>query len=203
METEHQAETLAARAEKVMRETQEAALPGFEAYLSRDSKAADWIAEQEAKISTAVRDEDSILLERALGSWSKAIGRVNEILAEEYRQANPDASGDGWELRYVKWMTKVKYIRFESPMGEFYLLPRMPSRRPKAPHWYTVDEMLVMLDPKMAPVITALGVLPIRPESIPRAGPGDKILHFDATGPQVEMTYEFEGGAHHGRKRVR
>jgi hypothetical protein len=197
------ADLMRTRVDAVMREQLDEALPGFDEYLKNDSKAAGWLAEQEAKIKQAVRDEDSILLERALGSWVKAVGRVNEILAEQYRQANPSAAGDGWELRYVKWMTKVKYIRFECPLGEFYVVPRMPTRRPKAAHWYTVDELIDMLHPIVAETITAFGALPARPGSLPGPGPNEKHLTFDATGPEVVMTYSWQGGPSRGRRNVR
>lgn len=197
------ADLMRTRADAVMREQLDEALPGFDEYLKNDTKAAGWLAEQEAKIKQAVRDEDDILLERALGSWVKAVGRVNEILAEQYRQANPDAAGDGWELRYVKWMTKVKYIRFECPLGEFYVVPRMPTRRPKATHWYTVDELIDMLHPTVAETIKAFGSLPVRPDSLPGPGPSEKHLTFDATGPEVVMTYSWQGGPNRGRRNVR
>jgi len=210
------ADLMRSRADAAMRAQLDEALPGFTEYLKNDSKAAGWIAEQEAKIKQAAQDEDGILLERALGSWTKAVERVNEILAERYRQANPDAAGDGWELRYVKWMTKVKYIRFECPLGEFYVVPRMPSRRPKAPHWYTVDEMLDMLHPMVAETIKTFGSLPVRPDSLPGPGPNEKHLRIYATGaaPPIkpneerawgegQLTYDFQEGGRRGRRNVR
>jgi hypothetical protein len=184
-----------------MRSLLDETLPGFEDYLKKDTRAAGWIAEQEAKINAAARDDDDILLERALGSWTKAVGRVNEIIAEEYRLSHPDP--ELWELRFVKWMTKITYIRFESPMGEFYVVPRMPKRRPKAAHWYTVDEMIDMMHPAVAETIKAFGVLPVRPEALPGPAPGEKHLLIDATGKQVVMKYDFQGGTRHGRRNVR
>ncbi len=200
MDTDHQAETLVTRTMSAIRETILESLPGVEAYLSREMKAGAWVAEQEAKMASALRDNDRILTERAFNTWRKAIERVNEILAEEYRQAHPDATL--WELRYLKWMTKVQYVRFESPLGEFFVLPRMPLKRPKAAHWYTVDEMIDMLHPSVSATILAFSALPVRPGAVPKVGPGEKVLHIDATGPQVEMHYEIQGVTN-GRERVR
>lgn len=201
METDPPAETLSHRAHRVLSAQLVDALPGFEEYLATDSTAADWIAEQEAKINAAIRDDDSILLDRALGSWTKAIARVNEHLAEKYRQAHPDA--EFWELRYLKWMIKVKYIRFECPMGEFYVVPRMPTRRPKAPHWYTVDELLDMLHPTTIAAIKAFNALPVRPDALPAPGPDEKHLHVDVSDAGVVLTYDFQGGPRRGRKQLR
>lgn len=194
-----------ARAAAAMRAQLDEALPGFDEYLKNENKASQWIAEQEAKINQAVRDEDDILLERALGSWTKAVERVNEIIAEKYRQANPEAAGDGWDLRYVKWMTKVKYIRLECPLGEFYVVPRMPARRPKAKYWYTADEMIAMLHPTTAEVIKTFEALPVRPETLSAPGPGEKHLRINATGTapvlkpneertwgEGQLTYDFQ-----------
>lgn len=200
MDPEHQAETLSTRTMRAIRDMILEALPGLDAYIIRNPKAASWIAEQEGKIDAALLDADRILTERAFNSWKKAIERINEILAEEYRQAHPDA--EMWELRYLKWMTKVQYLRFESPLGEFFVLPRLPTKRPKAAHWYTADEMIDMLHPSVSATILAFGILPVRPSAVPKAGAGDKVLHIDATGPQVEMRYEMQG-VPDGRERVR
>lgn len=199
MTTSAPAESLTDRAARLMADTFMDALPGHADFLARESRASQWIDEQEAKIRTAIAGDDLALLDRALGTWVKAINRVNEILAEEYRQAHPDPAT--WELRYIRWMSKLTYIRFDSPLGEFYLLPQKPSRRPKVERWYTVDEMIAMLHPAVAATINIFGVMPPRPDALlPRAA-GDHILHLDATGPQVVTTYEREDD--HGRTRLR
>ena len=118
--------------------------------------------------------------------------RVNERLAEEYRVANEDP--ETWELRYIKWMKKIVYIKFGSPMGDFYLVPKKPRKKPKAAHWYTVDEMLGMLNPAVVAAIEMAGSLPVRPETLPGPEPGEKHMLVDMTGPEMRVKYTLPKG---------
>lgn len=163
-------------------------LPGFDEYLENNADVAHRFEDQKQRMEGAVRDADEANLEQCLNAWRKICQQVNETLAEEYRQANPDP--ELWELRFFKWMTRVVFIRFESPLGEFYLVPQRPKRKPKAKYWYTADEMIDMLHPNVAATITTFGQLPIRPESLEPPGPGERFIHIDATGDEPVIRYE-------------
>lgn len=162
-------------------------LPGWEAFLNSDEKAAKYIEGYNERIETHFRDSDFVLLSRALGSWSKAWGRVNEILTETYLSENRDP--ELWELRYIKWM-KIVYIHFESKRGDFYLLPRRPRKKPRVEHWYTVDEMLDMLHPAISAAIQLSDIMPIRPELLSGPKQGEKHLVVDYTGSETSVRYE-------------
>lgn len=191
-------ETLEIRRRQAMADQDASNLPEFDAKKAGDPKIAKYIADQEGRIAAAVRDADEIVFETTIGSWLKACYRVNEIIADEYRAANPDPAT--WELRYFKWMTRVQYILFESPLGEFAIVPRR-GRRVPAKHWYTADEMIGILgNPAIGETIKMLGTLPVRPESLPGPAEGEKHLHIDATGPQVQARFEFHGGSHAGAR---
>jgi hypothetical protein len=170
-------------------------LPGWESCLAGDPKIESWIADLSVRIENAIRDEDAVRFEKELSSVSKAWWRVNQIVAEAYRKENLDP--ELWELRYIKWM-RITFIKFDSPMGEFYLVPRTPSRKPKAEHWYTVDEMLDMLHPNVVRVIEIAGKLPVRPDSLPGPKRGEYHLHIDATGPTVKTYTVDHKGARYG-----
>lgn len=165
----------------------EGRLPGWEAFFASDPKIKAWMDDLHQRIDNAMRDEDDVRFEKEMASITKAWGRVNELVAEDYRKKNEDPST--WELRFIKWM-KIAFIKFDSPLGEFYLVPRQPKRRPKAAHWYTVDEMLTFLRPPIAELIKMSGKLPGRPEDLKPPGPGEQVIHIDATGPTVKTTYE-------------
>lgn len=167
-------------------------LPGWEAFLAKDSNAQKYCEEQLARIEDSIRDDDAVRFERAVGSWRKAWQRINEILAEEYRQANEDP--DLWELRYVKWMKKLDYIRLDSPYGEFFIVPRKPRRKPKVDRWYTVDEVIEMLNPVITSLIVEGKRLPIRAEALRNPGPGEKHLVMDFTGPETDIRYRLPKG---------
>ena len=167
-------------------------LPGWEAFFARDAEAEKWTLNQEQRVLGSLRHEDEVIFERALGSWVMAWERVNERLAEEYRVANEDP--ETWELRYIKWMKKIVYIKFGSPMGDFYLVPKKPRKKPKAAHWYTVDEMLGMLNPAVVAAIEMAGSLPVRPETLPGPEPGEKHMLVDMTGPEMRVKYTLPKG---------
>lgn len=196
-------EDLAARRTQlqVMQETEN--LPEFATHVASDEKIDRWLKDQIARMDAAIRDTDEVLFDQASGAWLKAAQRVNEIIAEEYRQAHPDA--ESWDLRYFKWMTKIKFIRFESPLGEFYLVPRRPQIRPKAQHWYTADEMIDMLHPMAAKTIQAFGVLPVRPETLAGPRPGEAHIHITPGGdPPIKFDlHGLYGGSRHAGKGVR
>jgi len=165
----------------------EARLPGWETFLASDPKIGGWMGTLQGRVINAIRDEDEVRLRDALASIAKAWRRVNELVAEAYRQTTqPEA----WELRYIRWM-KVAFIRFSSPMGDFYVVPRASSHHPRPKHWYTVDEMLTFLKPPMAALLQMTGTLPEMGATLPGPGPDEKILRIDATGPVVTSTYLF------------
>lgn len=165
-------------------------LPGFDAFVADHPDIGKYISEQWRLVEAAVRDDDLSRFEDSAGSWLKACHRVNELVAEVYRAAHADP--EAWELRYLKWMA-VTFIRLESPAGEFFVVPRRPRRRPKAKHWYTVDEILGMMEPGVAHLIGMTGKLPMRPEDLPRPAPNEKHLHMDFTGPTLDSYYVFGG----------
>lgn len=168
-------------------------LPGWDDYLEATEATADWMKNQRAKVERAVRDEDEILLERALAGWEKGSAKINTAIAEKYRSENSDP--EMWELRYVKWM-KLKYIKFECPLGIFYIVPRQPSRSPSAQHWYTVDEMLDIIGtPSTAAAIKTFGQLPVRPSSLKKPEKGEKHLVVNYTGDDnPTLYYNIRGG---------
>jgi hypothetical protein len=162
-------------------------LPGWEAFLATDPKAKGYMNEKEERLLIAFRDDDDILFDQYIESWAKAWERINEVVAEKYRKENTDP--EEWQLRYIKWM-KITYIHFTSKKGDFYLLPRRPRKKPKATHWYTVDEMLDMLHPVTVAAMKLSDVMPMRPESVKGPAPGEKHLIVDCTGPEVTARYE-------------
>lgn len=186
---------------KATREQSMHELPEFDAKVDADPKAKNWIEKQLIRIGQSIKDDDEILFEEAVGTWVKACERINELIAEDYRQANTDPTL--WDLRYVRWMTRLTFIKFGSPMGEFYLVPRMPRTRPKAEFWYTVDEMVDMLHPTTAAAIAAFGKLPARPSSLRRPEDGEKHLHVDLTGDTPQVHYDFRGAVDRGGKGIR
>jgi hypothetical protein len=190
------AEKLRIRLEQEAIRMHDERLPGWEVFYEQNPKIGAWMNDLNNRIENSIRDEDEIRFEKELASIEKAWDRLNEIVAEDYRQKNADP--ELWELRFIKWM-KISYIKFESPLGEFYLLPRTPSRKPKAKHWYTVDEMMVLIKPELASIVTLSGKLPPRPESLEPPGPGEQVIHIDATGPTVRTYYEMHKRGRYGR----
>ena len=158
-------------------------LPGWEACFAKEPKIKPWIESLEERVQNAIRDEDRVHFEKELGALVKAWNRVNELIAEEYRAEHPDPAD--WELRYVKWM-KLVYIKFDSPLGEFCLVPRPPRRQPKVDTWYTVDEMQALLRPEIAEFIKSVGVLPKRPEGLKPPGPGEQVIRIGPEGTKIE-----------------
>ena len=180
-------ERMSIRMDTALRTIEEMRLPGWEAFFRKDAKAKKYTDEQESRSQRAFRDGDEILFEKASRAWVRSWERVNEILAEDYRTTNKDPRN--WEIRYIKWMTKITYIKFDSPMGEFYMLPRKPRRKPKVETWYTADEMLVMLHPGTAATIKTFGIFPSRPNSLSGPGANEKHLLVNLTGPEMAVRY--------------
>lgn len=170
-------------------------LPGWEKALADDQTVAGRIGELVIRIENAIRDEDEIRYEKEIADHAKEWERVNGLVAECYRVTNTDP--ETWELRYIKWM-KISFIKFDSPMGEFFLTPHMPKKKPKARHWYTVDEMIMMVRGPIAELIKMSDRLPDRPEVLKPPGPGEKVLHIDATGPTVRTYYEMHKRSRYG-----
>jgi len=163
-------------------------LPGWEAFLATDPKAKGYMNEKEERLLIAFRDDDDILFDQYIESYTKAWERINVVLAEAYRKENTNA--DEWQLRYIKWM-KITYIHFTSPKGDFFLLPRRPRKKPKATYWYTVDDMLDMLHPTVVAAMKLSDVMPMRPESVKGPAPGEKHLHIDTTGNETKVFYKW------------
>ena len=160
-------------------------LPGSLELVERTKDVGDWIDKQRGRIEQAIRDDDDSLLDRGLGAYVKAWERVNELLAEEYRLKYTDPAR--WELRYVKWM-KLQYLRFACELGDFYLVPRPPVRKPKAKHWFTVDEVLAMFEHQVTiDMVHVFASLPIRPESLikPASGETDWHITINSSGATV------------------
>lgn len=193
-------ESLEERRRSIVAAQEATNLPEFQFRVDADPAMGKWIVEQVSRMDAAIRDIDEVLFDQAAGAWQKAAHRVNEIIAEEYRVAHPDV--ELWDLRYFKWMTRVTFIKFDSPFGEFYLVPRKPRVQPKTMYWYTADEMIDMLHPQVAHTIKTFGVLPDK-RAVPKLKPGEQIIHVDATGDQFEIWCETPGGARRAGKGIR
>jgi hypothetical protein len=189
-------EALRAAYQKATSRVEAERLPGWQEHMDQDPSVGDWMAKQLAKVERAIRDEDDILFDRALGGWLKGWDKVNTAIAEKYRLENTDAST--WQLRYVKWM-KLKYMKFECDMGTFFIVPRKPSRKPRAQHWFTVDEMLDILNsPATVAAIKTFESLPVRPGSMEKPKAGEKHLVMDFTKEEPDIYYNFKGSVRRG-----
>ncbi len=187
------AEELTARWGRIVGAQEKEKLPGFNEQRSLDPKIVDWLETQEQRVRKSIADVDELLFEKAVDTWLKACARVNEIVANAYRASHPDS--ETWELRYLKWMTGINHIKFDSSMGEFWLYPRRPRRRPETTNWYTVDEMIDMLDNSaIVHAIKTFGKLPGRPEELSRPGVDEKHAHVDLTQEPAQVTFDFKGG---------
>jgi len=171
-------ETLSAERDRVFAYMTAGKLPGWDDRYAQDPKIRAYITGLHAALSNAIRDDAVFDFKKTIGSIIKSWERVNELLAEAYRATHPDP--ETWELRYVKWMP-LTYIHFDSPHGEFCLVPRRPRGTMPAPRWYTVDEMLEMLEPGVAQVITIFGAWPNNHLVLKPPGPGEQVVH--AYGP--------------------
>lgn len=170
-------------------------LPGFEECLDQYPSIKKSVDAAWALMEGAIKDDDVVRFEGAADQWIEACHHINELVAEAYRLANTDP--ELWELRYVKWMTHLTYIRCESLLGTFYIVPRRPRIRPKAPYWYTADELADMLHPAIAQVLSFAGALPVRPDSVRAPGRDEKVLHIYGDGSQSK--FEFSGDGIYGR----
>lgn len=190
-------EKLRARYNAELVKIEDQRLPGWEGRLAADPEAKGWMDKQHAKIQSAIRDEDEILFERGMNSWQRGWEKINRAIAEEYRKANPDA--ELWELRYVRWMS-IKFMKLECDMGTFYIVPQRPKRKPRAKHWFTVDEILDILgSPATIAAIKMFGELPVRPESTREKIPaGEKHLIMDFTKDPPDIHYKWKGSVKRG-----
>lgn len=170
-------------------------LPGWEAAIASDQRLKGKIDELRVRIENSIRDEDEIRFEKEVHDHAQEWEHVNVLVAEAYRKQNADP--ELWELRYIKWM-RISFIKFSSPMGEFFVTPRTPKKTPRARYWYTADEMIAMLHGPVVELIKMAGVLPDRADVLKPPGPGEKVLHIDATGTEVKTYYEL-----HNPKRSR
>lgn len=183
-------EKLQARYQKELDRMERERLPGAKEELERGAgEKGKWMRSQKEKIERAIRDEDEILFERALGGWLKGWGTVNTEIAENYRKT---VEPEMWELRYVRWMN-IRFMKLECDMGTFYIVPRTPNRRPKTDHWFTVDEMLdILAAPGVVASSKAFGALPSRPDSTSRPGSDERhlVVNFaDSNKPAVYYDY--------------
>lgn len=176
-------------------------LPELEAHLAAAPDKARKHADHLHRMSVAVRDADEVNLEKSINEWVNLCRDINETIAEAYRVAQTDP--EMWELRYVRWMTRVTFIRFESPYGEFFVVPQKPRKNPRAKYWYTVDELLDLLTPGVAATIKAFGQLPARPESLAGPKPGEQHLHVDLTGDKPVIKADTHGRPLYEGERVR
>lgn len=178
---------------------EEVKLPGADHMAGQVEEFARWMGEQLEKVELAIRDEDEVLFERSLASWMKGWERLNEMVAEEYREETPNP--ESWELRYLKWM-KIAFVKFESEVfGLFYIYPRRPKRRPQARQWYTADEMIDILEnPATLAAINTFGAMPARAEDLKGPARGEKHLTVDFTGDVPVMAYTFDGGPRYDRE---
>jgi hypothetical protein len=152
-------------------------LPGFMDFIRSSESARETLKKRFIDIERAANDVDKILYDQSLNSYRAAWWRVNEIIAEQYRKENKDP--ELWELRYIKFM-KIKFIKFESDLGEFYLVPFEPKNRPRSDHWYTVDEMIAICEysGKYKKAMECFGQLPARPKRITPPPRGEKHLYI-------------------------
>lgn len=170
-------------------------LPGWREALEANPGLKSEISQLAARIENAIRDEDEIRYEEVAIPFARLHDQLNVIVAEEYRAKNTDP--ELWELRYIKWM-KISFIKFDSPMGEFFLTPRTPKKTPKARHWYTVDEMMSLVRGPVAELIKMGGVLPDRADVLQPPGPGERVIHIDATSQPVRTYYETKKRSRYG-----
>ena len=195
---EDRAVAMLARHKKTLRRVEEEKLPGFIDYFKSSSEARTWILDKLGDAERALDEGDEFLFEKGLNSYVKGCGKINQVLAERYRKNNTNP--EEWELRYVRFM-RIKYIKFGSELWDFYLVPMPPRGKPKASHWYTVAEMMDILDNETAAsAMKVFKILPVRPESTEKPYVGDKVLVVDVTPEGVDSWYERTG--HIGRKRV-
>jgi hypothetical protein len=190
-------ERLQAKFEEALAQVKAMRLPGWREHVDENKDVGDWMVAQRSKIERAIRDEDEVLYDRAVPGWIKGWEKINIAVAEKYRAENADP--ELWELRYIKWM-KLVYIKFESELGVFYLVPRHPKRRPRAEYWYTVDEMLDMLGNEgIIAAIKTFNQLPVRPQSLEKPKKGEKHMVINLTGDEnPKVFYNFHGGLQRG-----
>lgn len=189
-------EKLRARYNAELEKLEDQRLPGANEHLAQNDDVAKWMIGQQEKIERAIRDEDDILYERSVGGWLKGWEKINTALAEDYRKSTDP---EEWELRYVRFM-KIVYMKFECEMGTFFIVPRKPKTKPKAKHWFTVDEMLDLLDtPATVAAIQTFKSLPVRPGSIDdRVPEGEKHLIMDFTKQPSDIHYKWKGSVKRG-----
>jgi len=162
-------------------------LPGFADFIKSNSKARDSLMSKFDGIERGLRDTDEILFDQSMNGFKNVCWAVNQSIAEKHRKLLPP---EEWDLRYIRFM-KIKFIKFGCELGEFYLVPYTPRVRPRSPHWFTVDEMIDMIDnPLTVSTILAFSGLPVRPEALKGPGPGEKHMIVDFTSGKMEVKYE-------------
>ena len=150
------------------------------------NEAATWIRKQKIRVAAALFDQDEILFERALAGLEKGFEKLNRLCGEAYRKRYPEP--EERPLRYFRWMS-IRYMKLACELGEFYIVPRIPERKPKVAHWLTADEMIDILNnPAAIASIKTFG-LPSRPELIEKPKRGEKHLHLDYTDSEHPQIY--------------
>lgn len=157
-------------------------VPGLFPYFDANNKERKEFWEKLTRAEAAFRDVDEPMFEHNLDEWAELVELANQRLAEEHRLSRPP---EEWDLRFVRWMKRLIFIRFGSPLGEFYLVPRRPRYRPKASHWYTAEQMMDFIaSPEVIEMIKVFGCLPVQPEDV-ALKPQEKHLHYDPAADKV------------------
>lgn len=161
---------------KVDKKVHDELLPGWEQLCRTNENIKPHIDRCHDRCVRAIKDEDEILLDRAIKDYLKGWRRVNELLAQDYMENNPDPTA--WELRYLKWV-RPGYIKFDSARGPFYIIIGKPDRNaPTDAPCFTVDEVLVMLHPITSEVINTFDALPTKAVKFKPPEFGESVDHI-------------------------
>ncbi|RKX67320.1 MAG: hypothetical protein DRP42_00550 [Tenericutes bacterium] len=164
-------------------------LPGHAEYLAEHPDSAVWIDGQRNRTIAWKEDGNVTQFEKSLRGYVRGMERINELIADLY--AN-DTDSECWDLRYVRWMPHLIYILFDSEKwGEFKVYREHPQR-PDVKQWFTVDEMIDMLENPLFPsILEAFETFPCRPESLGPPGDNEKHLALNVTKDGVSWSSEF------------
>lgn len=165
-------------------------LPETEQYLVEHPDAKVWIDQQAERINTAYNEAHEPAFDRGLRAYVDGWIRIAELVAELYAKRVTDPKE--WELRYVRWMTKVVSIEFTSKKWGDFTVYRVSPRKHQEGQWFTVDQMIDMVsNPLLPTVLEVFDTFPSRPELIPRPPQGENDLHIEITAEGMSMRTEF------------
>ena len=191
-------EQLKQKLEAAFEEIRRDRLPNWEAVFF-SPEVHPWMLEQENKVFQALEDEADIRFAQALAKYKSGWVRINQQIAEKYKAANPDPTT--WELRYLKHM-RVKFIRCESPAGEFYITPR-PRKPKKGVRTISADQLEAIIEnPVAAKAFELFGALPVDESEFDEPPKGENHLHF-YPGLDRPFRTKFNRGDFYGRKSFR